>query len=225
MPAAAPSIESNRQTLSRGRVIAAAVELADHIGLEQLTIRRLAEQLGVKPMSIYHHVSGKEAIVDGMVDAVFAELSLPSSDSGWRAAVHARCVALRDVLARHPWAIPLMESRPTPGAATLRHHDAMIGCFLRAGFSLELTAHAYAVLDSYVYGFALQQAQLPFNGTAEIGTLAETILGAFPSGEYPHLFRFTADHVLRPGYDFGSSFEVGLDLLLDGIERAAALPS
>lgn len=206
--------------LSAGRVLTGAMELADAEGVERLTIRRLAEHLGVKPMSIYHHVANKEAILDGLVDAVFAEIDPPPDELGWKEALRHRCVSARRVLARHPWAPPLMETRTSPGPATLHHHDAVLGCLRRGGLSWQLTAHAYATLDSFVYGFALQEANLPFHGEEAIGELAGEIVAPLPAGEFPHLTAFTTEHVLRPGYDFGASFDVGLDLLLDGIAAA-----
>lgn len=205
--------------LSRERVLVAALRLADETGIEQLTMRRLATALDVKPMTIYHHVAGKEQIIDGIVDMVFAEIDLPPHDLPWTTAMRTRCRSAREVLARHPWAPPLMETRTTPGPATLRHHDAVLGCLRSGGLSLELTAHTYAIIDSYVYGFAMQEATLPFGGGEEIAGLAEQIVQAFPSGEYSHLVEFTTEHVLQPGYRFAVSFEIGLDLILDGIER------
>jgi AcrR family transcriptional regulator len=215
----AESTARHAGTLTRERVLQGALALADEIGIEAFTMRRLAAALGVKPMTIYHHVSSKEQILDGIVDMVFAEITLPPDDQPWATAMRVRCHSAREVLARHPWATPLMETRTTPGPATLRHHDAVIGCLRRGGLSLELTAHAYAVIDSYVYGFALQEASLPFCGEEEIAGLARQIMKAFPDGVYPHFAEFTADHVLRPGYSFTASFDVGLDLLLDGIDR------
>ena len=131
------------------------------------------------------------------------------------------CVSARQVLNRHPWAPPLMESRTSPGLASLRHHDAVIGCFLRGGLSMDMTAHAYAIVDSYVYGFTLQEANLPFGGEEEISDLADEIVAALPVDEYPHFVDFTSHQVLTPGYNFGKSFAFGLDLILDGLERAA----
>lgn len=212
---------ARRSGLSRDRVIEAAVALADRTGTDALTIRRLADDLGVKPMSIYHHVPSKEEILDGMVDVVFSQIDLPPRDLPWTAAVRQRCLSAREVLRRHPWAPPLMESRTTPGPATLRHHEEMLGCLRRGGLSLQMTAHAAALLDSYLYGFALQEASLPFGGSEQIGDLAEEIVDAMPEGAYPQMVEFTRDHVLQPGYSFGSSFEFGLDLLLDGLEAAS----
>jgi AcrR family transcriptional regulator len=210
-----------RLALSAERVLDAAVALADRRGIEAFTIRRLADELGVKPMTIYHHVPGKEAIIDGMVDRVFAEIDLPPADQHWKTAMRHRCLSAREVLLRHPWAPPLMESRTTPGPATLLHHDTVLGCLRRGGLSYELVAHAGAVLDSFVYGFTMQETNLPFGGTEQISELAEAIVGAMPVDEYPNVVDFTVNHVLRPGYSFSASFEFGLDVLLDGLESAA----
>jgi len=215
-------VGSGRPALTRERVIAAAVTLADRIGVDALTIRKLAVELDVKPMTIYHHVPNKEAIIDGMVDVVFSEIDLPPTDVGWKRAIRQRAVSARAVLARHPWAAPLMESRTSPGPATLRHHDAVLGCLRTGGFSLEMTAHAYAVIDAFIYGFALQEASLPATAGDEMTELAQAMTAAMPVGEYPHLVEFSTEHVLRPGYDFGHEFDFGIDLILDGLEAAAA---
>jgi AcrR family transcriptional regulator len=203
--------------LSRERVLEGAVGLADEVGIDAFTIRKLAAHLGVKPMTIYHYVPNKEAIVDGMVDLVFREVETPPIDLHWRAALQHRARSARAVLARHTWAPPLMESRTNPGPETLRHHDAVLGCLRRAGFSLEMTAHAYALIDAFIYGFALQEASLPATEGAEMADLAETIMEPFADGEYPYLQEFTTHHVLQPGYDFGAEFEFGLSLVLDGL--------
>ena len=208
--------------LTRERVIEGAVRLADRIGVDALTIRKIADEIDAKPMTIYHHVPNKEAIIDGMVDAVFAEIELPPTDTDWRTAMITRSRSMRATLAGHPWAAPLMENRTSPGPATLAHHDAVLGCLRGAGFSLERTAHAYAVIDAFLYGFALQEATLPATGGEEMVELAGSIAEQMPPDLYPHLTEFTNDHVLQPGYDFGNSFDVGLALILDGIEHAAA---
>lgn len=213
-----------RPPLTPHRVLTAAVALADRIGIEPFTIRKLAAELSVQPMSIYHHVPNKDAIIDGIVDLVFSEIELPPVGLEWRRALRHRCLSARDVLARHPWAPPLMESRTSPGPATLRHHDAVLGCLRGGGLSLEMTAHAYAIVDSYVYGFALQEANLPALGGDEIGEVARTIVDSPAAEHLAHLVEFTNAYVLRPGYSFGNSFEFGLDLLLDGIEHAAHHP-
>ncbi len=207
--------------LSAERVIDAAVELADRIGTDALTIRKLAETLDVKPMTIYHYVPSKEAILDGMVDQVFAEIKLPPTGQPWRDAILVRCHSMRQVLARHPWAAPLMEGRTTPGPALLRHHDAVVGCFRRAGFSLELVGHAYAVIDAFLYGFALQETSLPATTGDDMAELAGSIMEQMAADRYPYLTEFTVGRVLQPGYDFGDEFEIGINLILDGLARAA----
>ena len=209
-----------RPALTRDRILDGALALADDVGMERFTIRRLAERLDTKPMSIYHHVPSKDEIVDGMVERVFDEIALPPKDLEWREAIRLRCLSARDVLGRHRWAPPPMESRPSPGPAMLRHHDAMLSALRRGGLSWELTAHGYAVIDSFVYGFALEEANLPGGGGSEMMDLAGGLADALAG--YPTLAAFTTDWVLRPGYSFAASFGFGLDLIIDGLARASA---
>jgi AcrR family transcriptional regulator len=214
----------DRAPLSRDRVLRAAVALADAGGISSLSMRKLGEALGVEAMSLYNHVAGKSDVLDGMIDIVFSEIDLPSGDGDWRAAMRRRAVSARQVLRRHRWAIGLMESRTSPGPATLRHHDAVLGCLRRGGFSIEMTAHAYSLLDSYIYGFALQEASLPFGTGEEAAQVARDISAAFSGGQYPYLTEMAMEHVVRPGYDYGDEFETGLDLILDGLQTAAGVP-
>jgi AcrR family transcriptional regulator len=200
-------------------VLRAAVELADGGGLDGLTMRKLGQELGVEAMSLYNHVANKDDLLDGMVDLVFGEIDLPDDEEGWQCAMRRRAMSAREVLARHPWAIGLMESRMRPGPATLRHHDAVIGCLRGAGFSVAMAAHAYALLDSYVHGFAMQQANLPFRSPEAAAAMAPAFVQQFPAAAYPHLAEFTVQHVLQPDYDFGEEFAFGIDLILDGLER------
>ena len=211
------STSVRRERLSRDRVFTAAAKIADVDGLGALTMRSLAQELGVKPMSLYYYVRNKEEILDGIVDWVFAEIALPKVGRDWRAEVTRRAVSARAALARHPWALALMETRTNPGPATLRHHDAMLGTLRAGGFSLSMTAHAYALIDAYVYGFALQEASLPFEGAESAAEVANSIMDGFAGGDYPHLVEFATQHVLQPGYDFGAQFDFGLDLILDGL--------
>jgi AcrR family transcriptional regulator len=218
-PATKPATEP-RIPLSRERVLRAAVALADHSGIGSLSMRKLGEALGVEAMSLYNHVANKVDLLDGMVDFVFSEIDLPAGGAGWKTSMRQRAVSVRRALARHRWAIGLMESRTSPGPATLRHHDAVIGSLRRGGFSIEMAAHAYSVLDSYIYGFALQEASLPFDTAEETADLAQMIFKQFPPDEYPYLTELTVEHVLQPGYDYGNEYEFGLDLILDGLGRA-----
>ena len=210
-----------RKPLSRERVLRAAVAFADESGIESLSMRKLGEVVGVEAMSLYNHVANKDDLLDGMVDLVFAEIGLPAAEADWRSAMRRRAVSAREVLSRHRWAIGLMESRTSPGPATLRHHDAVLGTLRRAGFSVELAAHAFSALDSYIYGFALQEASLPFDTPEQTAEVAQTILTPLRPDEYPHLVEMAVEHVLQPGYHYGNEFEFGLDVILDGLERAA----
>lgn len=180
-------------------------------------MRKLAQELGVEAMSLYHHVANKEDLLDGMVDSVFAEIEIPAGDD-WRTAMRERAMSVRHVLLRHRWAIGLLDSRTTPGPATMRHHDAVIGSLRAGGFSLEMTAHAFALLDSFIYGFVLQEASLPFSNTGELAEVAQAIMEHVPTDECPHLADMTTEHVMQPGYDFANEFVFGLDLILDGLE-------
>ena len=211
-----------RPRLSRERVLQAAVGLADAHGIESLTMRKLGAELGVEAMSLYNHVGNKDELLTAMVDSVFAEIHLPSADDGWRTSMRERAFAMRAAMARHPWAIGLMESRPTPGPATLRHHDAVLGILRGSGFSLALAAHAYSALDAYIYGFAMQEKALPFDGEEQTAEVVEQMMAAMPGDEYPHLTEIALQHVMQPGYDYGDEYAYGLDLILDGLERALA---
>ena len=207
-----------RPPLSRERVLRGAVAVADAGGIGALTMRSLARELGVKPMSLYYYVAGKAEILDGIVDLVFSEIDLPSPGGDWQSQMRRRADSARRTLRRHPWAIGLMESRANPGPATLRHHESTLATLRRAGFSVAMTAHAYALLDSYIYGFALQEAALPFNPQT-VTEATEAITEQF-AGEYPHLVEMATGHILRPGYDFGDEFEIGLTVILDALTRS-----
>ena len=207
-----------RNTISRDRVLAAAVALADTEGLSALTIRALATRLGVKPMALYHHVSSKDEILDAIVDAVYAEVYLPIAGQPWRTELAERCRSMRAALARHPWALALMETRTNPGIANLTNHEAVLDVLRTAGFTLPATAHAYAVIDAFVYGFALQEAMLD---SIDLAGSTEAILAGMDFSSFPRMAEFATGHVLTEGYAFGDSFEVGLAIVLDGL---AALP-
>jgi AcrR family transcriptional regulator len=241
---------SGRMPVTRERAVFSAVVLADADGLPALTMRKLAKALGVEAMSLYHHVANKEDLLDGMIDLVFGEIDLPrqgarsglpvgsapsggarsevemgpassNSGAGWKAEMLRRSESVRTVLLRHPWAVGIMESRVSPGPSILRHHDAVLGCLRGGGFSVPLAAHAFALIDSYVYGFVLQEVNLPFNDEDEIGEMVEQILPMLSVEEYPHLVELTVEHVMKPGYRFGDEFAYGLNLILDGLERNA----
>jgi AcrR family transcriptional regulator len=200
-------------------VLQAAIRVADRGGAEAITMRRVAQELGVEAMSLYHHVPNKDAILDGVVDMVFAAIELPSRGcDDWRDAIRARACSARTVLVRHSWALGLLDSRRDPGPATLRHHDAVLGVLRRAGFTLPMAAHAVALIDSYIDGFVLQEVSLPMTTPAELGEVAGDILEHLPVDELPYLAEMIVDHALQPGYDFANEFGYGLDLILDALE-------
>jgi AcrR family transcriptional regulator len=213
-------VPTARIPLSRARVLETAVAFADQSGFGSLSMRRLGEALGVEAMSLYNHVANKDELLGGMVDVVYSEIELPADEHPWKMAMRKRATSARRVLSRHRWAIGLMESRSSPGPATLRHHDWVIGSLRGAGFSIGMAAHAFSVLDSYVIGFALHEASLPFDTAEESVDVAQMILNGLPADEYPHLTELTVEHVLKPGYDYGDEFEFGLDLILDSLARA-----
>ena len=211
-----------RVPLSRDRVLAGAIKVADAGGIGALTIRSLAQQLGVKPMSVYHYVTNKDEIIDSIVDLVYSEIDLPVPGGDWRTEMRRRANSARRVLAGHPWATALLQSRLNPGPATLRHHNAFIATLRTAGFSVELTAHAFALIDSYVFGFALSENALPIHGTDSVADTAASMMQFFDAEAYPSLLEFTMEHIMRPDYDFGAEFPYGLTVILDAL--AESLP-
>ena len=214
MPKKGSTRIKRRQRLSRERVLESALLLADADGLGSVSMRNLAQALGVEAMSLYNHVANKDDLLDGMVDRIFAEIELPETGD-WRQRMRERALSARRVLSLHPWAIGLLDSRGAPGPATLRHHDWVIGVLRNNGFSLEMTAHAFAVLDSFIYGFVVQESALLSN---ELPEHAREIVNNLPAEQYPHLAELTRDYILQTGYDFSDSFEFGLDLVLDGLD-------
>lgn len=209
----------SRQPLSRGRVLDAAIRVADRGGVEAITMRRVAQELGVEAMSLYNHVPNKDAILDGVVDVVFAAIELPGAEcDDWRDAIRSRASSARAVLSQHSWALGLMDSRRNPGAATLSHHNAVLGVLREAGFTLPMAAHAVSLIDSYVGGFVLQEANLPVTTPDDVEEVAGSILEHLQAAELPYLTEMIVDHALQPGYDYTSEFAYGLDLILDALE-------
>jgi AcrR family transcriptional regulator len=215
-----PSVKP-RVPLSRERVLRAALALADKGGIDALSMRNLGQGLGVEAMSLYNHVANKDDILDGIVDLVFGEIELPSEGADWRSAMRTRAVSAHEALLRHRWAPSLMQSRARPGPATLRHHDLVLGSLRTAGFTLVMAAHAVSVIDGYIYGFALQQINIPLQSPEQVAEVGGDILRRL-SGEYPHLAEMITGHAMKPGYDYADEFEFGIDLILDGLERLRA---
>ena len=195
--------------------------LADREGLESLSMRKLADELGSGAMSLYHYVPNKEQLLDGIVDIVFSEIEPPSTDVDWKTAMRKRAVSTREALRRHPWAIGLMEGRTNHGHANLRLHDAVLGCLRAAGFSLEMTVHAYSVQDAYIYGFALQEQDMSPESADDFAAEAQRQMREYEAvlAEYPHLVEVVGGHVAKAGYDYATEFLFGLDLILAGLDR------
>ena len=210
--------DHTRTPLTKARVLDAALRIVDRDGLDGLSMRKVARALGAGAMSLYHHVADKETLLDELVDLVFAEIALPPAGADWRAALRQRMRSALDVLERHPWAIALMESRTRPGPANLRQREAMLGVLRRAGLTVAAATHAQWVLDSYLYGYALQLATLPFEGAAGLAEMAEEVfLPQLDADAHPYLTE--AAHALTAaGYDPASEFDVGLEVVLDAID-------
>lgn len=204
--------------LSKKRVVAEAVRLADREGVHGLSMRRLANELGAGAMSLYHYVASRDELLDAMVDVVFEEIELLSGGGDWQSAMRRQAVSTRQALARHPWAISLMESRTTPGPANLRYREAFTACLRTAGFSIVMATHANWLLNSYVYGYALQEASLPFD-TADglVEMTADVYLPQIPPEEFPYLNE-SAMALAAGGYDPADEFLFGLDLILAALE-------
>lgn len=204
--------------LSKQRVVVEAVRLADREGVDGLSMRRLARALGAGAMSLYHYVSSKEDLLDAMIDVVFEEIELPPEDTDWQSAMRRRAVSARQVLARHPWAIGLMESRTSPGPANLRHHEAVTACLRKAGFPVVMATHVNWLLDSLVYGYALQEVSLPFDTAGELADMVEGVyLPQLPPDQFPYL-KESAAALVAAGYDPAEEFSFGLDLALAALE-------
>jgi AcrR family transcriptional regulator len=207
---------AQRTPLSRERIVAAAMQVADDGGLAAVSMRSVGKALGAEAMSLYHHVSGKEELLDLLAEAAFEEIPLVEIGTPWRTAMTSRADAMRAVLTAHPWALGLLESRSNPGPAVIRHHDRVLGVLRGDGFDLALAAHAYSVLDAYIYGFVLTELSLPF--TPEVGADAFAEGLELHADDYPHLAEMLEQMVLGHGYDYGDEFGYGLDLVLDQLE-------
>jgi AcrR family transcriptional regulator len=213
--------EQSREPLSRERVLETAVALADRHGLEWLSMRKLAEELGVAAMTLYYYVPNKTELIDGMIDIVFSEIEPPSPELDWKEAMRRRAVSTRAALNRHRWAVGNMEGRTDHGPANLRLHNDVLGCLRAAGFSVEMSVHAYSVQDAYIYGFALQETDMSSETPDDFAAEAQRQMDAYAEvlAEYPHLVEVVGGYVAKAGYDYGAEFLFGLDLILDGLDR------
>lgn len=212
------SSTTDRPAMSRDRVMRAAMDLADREGIEALTMRRLARELGVEAMTLYYYVAKKDDILEGIADLVAGEIELPSGDGGWKAATRQRAISAHDVLVRHRWASLLWVSGAALGPRRLRYMDAGLRGFREAGFSRELTEQAFHAVENHIVGYTLQEVAFVIDreGLAEAGA---AFLAALPADEYPFLAEHVAQHLEGPGHVDEGDFEFALDLILDGVER------
>lgn len=203
--------------LSRARIVAEAVALADRHGFQNLSMRGLAERLGVEAMSLYNHVVDKNDLIDGMVDHVAGEIALPAREAPWKPALRQRALSAHQALVRHPWACPLIGLRLNVGDNMLAHVEAGLARLVEAGFSYEMADHAMNAIDNHVRGFTLQQLNFPIEPKNYAQT-AQDYLPKLPPETYPHL-RNLAERVASGAYDGLDDVSFGLDLVLDGLER------
>jgi AcrR family transcriptional regulator len=210
-----------RTPLNRERVLRAAIALADERGAEELTMRKLAKELGVEAMSLYNHVANKTDLLDGMVDLVFSEIDAPAAGGDWKAELRKRAVSTREALNRHRWAIGEMEGRTNHGPNNLRLHDAVLGCLRAAGFPIAMTVHAMSVQDAYIYGFALQQSDMSPETPQDFAGEAQRQMREYAAAlaDYPHLVEVVGGYVAEAGYDYDAEFLFGLDVILDRLEQ------
>jgi AcrR family transcriptional regulator len=215
-----------RRTLTRERVLRAAVALADERGLKELTMRNLAKELDVEAMSLYNHVANKNDLLDGMIELVFSEIEPPAAGGDWKAELRKRAVSTRAALLRHRWAVGEMEGRTNHGPSNLKVHDAVLGCLRVAGFSIEMTVHGMSVQDAYIYGFALQQTDMSSQTAEDFATEAQRQMVAYADAlaAYPNLVEVVGGYVAQAGYDYDREFLFGLDVILNGLERLLSEP-
>jgi len=204
-------------SLNRDEIVRAAVDVADQDGFDSLSMRNLADELKTAPMSLYRHVRNKEDLLDGMIDIVFSEIRDPAIGEDWKSELRQRGISAREALLRHRWAIGRMEGRMNPGPESAAHHNATMGCLREAGFSFRDAVHAYSMLDSYTYGFALQERTIPFETPEEAAEMARATVGDM-GAQYPYLAE-VVEEFAKDGYDYAKEFEFGLDAILDGLER------
>lgn len=207
-----------RLPLSRDRILTAAVEIADERGVGAITMRAVASRLGVEAMSLYNHVANKDDILDGMADLVAGQFDLPGDVDHWRKAMRRRAVSAHEVFGRHPWAPLLFDSRESSGPARLHYFDWVLGVLMTAGFSVDGASRAFSLLDSYIYGFGIQQFNMSADGDVSPEEMAAVLLAYIPPEQYPHLHQ-VASHAMESGYDAEADFDFGLEIILDGLER------
>jgi AcrR family transcriptional regulator len=210
-----------RLPLSRDRILQAALELADEGGIDALTMRKLGQTLGFEAMSLYNHVANKDDVLDGILDLVLDETEAPSPAEEWRTAIRSSAISVHDGLTRHAWACPLLMSPGHVRPARLAYMDSLLGRLREAGFSADATYHAYHVLDAHIFGFSLWQANHSYNA-GQVADMAAEFARMIPVDVYPYLHEHGEQHLTKGPLHDVSAFELGLDLILDGLEKRRA---
>src|SRR5687767_4256548 len=208
-----------RAPLTRERVLRARVGRADEAGLESLSMRKLGQELGVEAMSLYNHVANKDDILNAIVDMVVSEMEPPSPEADWKSALRQSAKSAYEVLLRHPWAASRILSGSGVSQARLRYMDALLGTLRNAGFSAEMTDHAYHALESHIMGFTLWVVGMDLGSDDDVAALATSFLRDFPRDEMPHLAEHIEQHMKPRSPENEGEFAFGLDLILDGLER------
>ena len=212
-----------RLPLTRDRILKAALDLADEGGIESLTMRKLGQVLGFEAMSLYNHVANKDDVLNGILDLVLAETELPSGAGDWNTAIRSSAISVHQALRRHPWASPLLMAPGRIRPARLRYMDSLLGRLREAGFSAEMTYHAYHVLDGHIIGFSLWEAGHTFSD-AQVTDMVAEFERMIPIDVYPYLHEHGRQHLTAGPHRDVSAFEFGLDLIMDGLERIHDTP-
>jgi AcrR family transcriptional regulator len=216
MPKKSQSKPLSPLPLNRERVLNTALRLADEEGIDAISMRKLAEALGVKAMSLYNHIANKDDLLDGMVDRVISEIEVPDLRLEWKAAMRRRANSAHEVLLRHPWATMPIVSRINVGPAMLRYIDSTLGCLVEAGFSFEMADHAWNAIDSHIYGYTLQELNFPLEAS-EYSEVAASFISMIPREQYPYMNQLS-QRVIDGSYDGLHDFEFGLELILNGLD-------
>jgi len=207
-----------REPLTRDRIVRAGLELADAAGVEAVTMRRVGHELGFEAMSLYRHVADKDDLLNGMLDVVLAEWELPSDEEDWAPAVRASALSVHAALRRHPWAARLLMSGSHLRPARLGYMDRLLGTLRRGGFDVDTTYHVYHLLDGHIFGFSLWEIAYT-TGAAADDELVAKFVASVTWDDYPHLTEHRDQHMTDGAHREVSAFEVGLDLILDGLQR------
>ena len=224
MAAEPQSSPQPRIPLTRDRVLRAAIQIADEEGLDALTMRRLGQELGVQAMSLYNHVANKDDLYQGIVDLAMSEIEVPSAQADWKAALRQSAISAYQAFVRHPWACNLHMVTPSINDERMQWMEGVLRTLREAGFSPNMTHHAYHALDSHITGFTLWMVNMPFDSREELLDMAQEFIPRIPADRFPYVIEHANEHLQDPDPNEPSEFEFGLDLILEGLERRLEPP-